>query len=314
MADITFTTNTYAGEAAAGYISLALLGGDTLDRQLITIMPNVKKSLKIRPISQAVAIQDPGCDFVAAGNDVVIDERSLDPVEMEVNEEMCFADLRQSWEAQQLRPGADNNYEPTLDLANFLIDNKVEKTANIVDSLIWRGKAGTPEAAGLTAAFDGFITKFVADANVIDVTGTAASITSANVIAELTKIYNLQPEQLRRAADWTWYVHPNFIWAYQLALAAAATGAGAHYLTDRPMNFLGHELVPVNYMPVDTAVVARRSNLFFGTDLLSDINQVRTVDMRETTADDKVRYRSRFMIDVEYGFGQEVVLYQPNIP
>ena len=33
-------TSTYAGEAASGYIAAALLSANTLDKKLVTIMPN----------------------------------------------------------------------------------------------------------------------------------------------------------------------------------------------------------------------------------------------------------------------------------
>ena len=42
------TTSNYAGEAAAGYISAALLSGETLAKQNITILNNVKyKGVKL---------------------------------------------------------------------------------------------------------------------------------------------------------------------------------------------------------------------------------------------------------------------------
>ena len=34
--------SSYAGEAASGYIAAALLSANTLDKKLVTIMPNVK--------------------------------------------------------------------------------------------------------------------------------------------------------------------------------------------------------------------------------------------------------------------------------
>ena len=42
MATTNNLTTTYAGEFAGKYISAALLSGDTLGNELITIKPNVK--------------------------------------------------------------------------------------------------------------------------------------------------------------------------------------------------------------------------------------------------------------------------------
>ena len=312
LADITFTANTYAGEAASGYVAKSLLMGQTLDQNLITIIPNIKKSLAIRPISHDVVLQDPACDFTPAGNDVDIDERLLSPVEFAVMEELCFKDLKTSWEAGLLPPGADESYQPTNELADWLIMNYNAKTSIAVDKLIWNGKAGTTEAT-FTAGFTGLIPMFKADATVIDVASPAAGgITSVNVIAELTKVYNTQPQQLRKASDWTWYVANDVASNYRIATAEVATGSGAYYVGDRQLDFLGHDLVEMNHFPAGHMVLARKSNLFFGTDLVSDFNEIDVVDMRRYTADKKVRYSATMTADVNYAFGDEIVLYTPG--
>ena len=46
-------SSTYAGEFAGQYIAAALLSANTLDKKLVTIMPNVKYKSVIQKISVA---------------------------------------------------------------------------------------------------------------------------------------------------------------------------------------------------------------------------------------------------------------------
>ncbi len=59
---------TYAGEAASGYIAAALLSANTLDKKLVTIMPNVKFKSVIQKLSVSNLIQDASCDFTPASS------------------------------------------------------------------------------------------------------------------------------------------------------------------------------------------------------------------------------------------------------
>ena len=62
----TISNSTYAGEAAAGYIAAALLSANTLDKKLVTIMPNVKFKSVIQKLDVSGITQDASCDFVTS--------------------------------------------------------------------------------------------------------------------------------------------------------------------------------------------------------------------------------------------------------
>ena len=61
-----------------------------------------------------------------------------------------------------------------------------------------------------------------------------------------------------------------------------------------------------NYM-----VAAQASNLWYGTGLLSDLNEVKILDMADIDGSKNVRYILRFTGGVQYGIGSEIVLYTP---
>ena len=92
---------TYAGEAASGYIAAALLSANTLDKKLVTIMPNVKFKSVIQKLALSNLIQDASCDFTPASS-ASIAERILQPDEFQVNLQLCKQEFVDSWNALQL--------------------------------------------------------------------------------------------------------------------------------------------------------------------------------------------------------------------
>ncbi|MBT9146252.1 MAG: hypothetical protein DDT42_02134 [candidate division WS2 bacterium] len=141
--------------------------------------------------------------------------------------------------------------------------------------------------------------------------GTVHMLNAGNVIEVLTAIYNACPDKVKHADDFFLAIPMHIADAYRLNLAANSTGLGAYFTGEKPLNFLGKALIEMPYFNHNTIVAVRKSNLFFGTDLLSDFNSVQVVDMRASTADQKVRYRSNFAVDVNFAFGGEIVVYRP---
>lgn len=163
MAEVVFTQGTYSGELAGPMISRAILGADTIEKGLVTVMPNIKKKAVIQRIDDEITLAEPSADFAAANPNVAITERHLEPVEMHVMKEYTYKQLRQGWQAAQLNPGTLKSYEPTNDLAEFLKARMQDKTNIAIDKLMWRGKSATPEAQ-FAAPFLGLTQKWEADA------------------------------------------------------------------------------------------------------------------------------------------------------
>ena len=98
MATTTSITTTYAGEFAGKYIAAALLSGNTLAAEAITVKPNVKFKEVIKKVDTAGIIADATCDFTSAGT-VALTERILQVKEMQINLELCKTPFESDWEA-----------------------------------------------------------------------------------------------------------------------------------------------------------------------------------------------------------------------
>ncbi|MET3980915.1 hypothetical protein ABIB62_004052 [Mucilaginibacter sp. UYP25] len=76
--------------------------------------------------------------------------------------------LVQSWESQQLKPGAFLDYEGVVDLSDFMVQRYLTKIQIANERLYWLGKGSTKEAA-FTAPFTGLLPSIAAASGVYKV-------------------------------------------------------------------------------------------------------------------------------------------------
>jgi hypothetical protein len=156
MAQFTFTNNTYAGEALAGFMASTLLEADSVKRGLLTVINDVKSRKVILDVDDDVVLQNPSGTFTDQGTTASQKESYLDPVVYEFMKQEQWDKLVQSWEAQSLKPGAFMDYEGVVDLSDFMVQRYLTKIQIANERLYWLGKASTKEAA-FTADFNGLL-------------------------------------------------------------------------------------------------------------------------------------------------------------
>ena len=156
MAQFTFTNNTYAGEALAGFMASTLLEADSVKRGLLTVINDVKSRKIILDIDDDVVLQDPSGMFTDQGTTATQKESYLDPVVFEFMKQEQWDKLIQSWEAQSLKPGAFMDYEGVVDLSDFMVQRYLTKIQIANERLYWLGKGSTKEAT-FTAPFTGLL-------------------------------------------------------------------------------------------------------------------------------------------------------------
>ena len=316
-------TSTYAGEFdAQKYISAALLSAPTLEKGLVTVKPNVKYRTTVKNVVTNGLLQDAACDFTDAGT-VVLDERVLEPKALMVNKILCKDDFREDWDAISMGYSAYDNLPP--DFSSFLIAHVAEQVSASTESNIWQGNLGGAQAG----EFNGFTTLATADADVIDVAAVGGGVNSGNVIAELGKVVDAIPSTLYGKDDLFIYVSQNVAKAYVRALggyAALSNVAGTEnvgsigangidnkgtlwYGGGENLSIDGVKIFVANGLPSNYMFAAQRSNLFFGTGLMSDYNLVKLIDMADIDGSKNVRVIMRFTAGVQYGIGSEIVLY-----
>ena len=309
MATTTSITTTYAGEFAGKYIAAALLSAPTLDKGGITIMPNVKYKQVIKRVGTDGIIKNASCDFDPTST-ITLTERILQPESFQVNLQLCKTDFRSDWDAIQMGYSAFDVLPKSF--ADFLIAHAAEKVAAGMETSIWQGVNAT------AGEFAGIMTQLTTDASLPsaqEVAGT--TVTAANVITELGKIVDACPAALYGKEDLTLYVSSNIYRAYVRALGGfAASGVGANGYDNKGTNqqlgdvyFDGVRVFMANGLAANTALLSQKSNLYFATGLLSDLNEVKVLDMGDIDGSQNVRVVMRFTADAKYGFASDVVTY-----
>ena len=310
MATTTSITTTYAGEFASKYISAALLSASTIENGGIEVMPNVKYKSVIQKIATDGIVKDATCDFSATST-VTLSERIITPEEFQVNLQLCKKDFHSTWEAVSMGYSAFDSLPPSF--ADYLIGHVAAKVAEKTEQNIWSG------ATANAGEFNGFAALLAADAALPaaqEVAGT--TVTASNVIAELGKVVDAIPAKLYGKEDLYIYVSQNIARAYVRALGGfAASGLGANgtnamgtqWFNNGSLSFDGIKIFVANGLASNTAIAAQKSNLFFGTGLLSDQNEVQVIDMAPVDGSQNVRVVMRFTAAVQYGIVEDIVTY-----
>jgi len=320
-------TSTYAGEFAGQYIAAALLSAKTLDNKYVEIHPNVKFKEVIQKLDVSGIVQDQSCDFVTSGS-VSLSERILQPKELQVNLSLCKQEFVDSWEALQLGFSAFDSIPASFN--DFLISYVGGKVAEVTEQSIWAGTnvngqfvgfqsllsasvaAGTTVVSGAITVSTGVIPAF-SGSTVVGGIPISGSITSANVIEKFNLIVNSIPDAVYGKEDLLLYVGTGVAKAYQTALGGGAVGANGYnnQLTvgEKPYNFNGIDIVMCPGLSANKVVAAQKSNLFFGTGLLSDYNEVRVLDMANIDGSQNYRIIMRYTAGVQFGIAQDIVYY-----
>ena len=319
---------TYAGEAASGFIAAALLSAKTLDNGYVTIMPNVKYKSVIQKVAVDNIITDATCDFVADAS-ASISERILEPKELQVNLQLCKEEFVNSWEAISLGYSAFDNIPKSF--TDYLISYVGGKVAEATEQSIWTGvnanngqfggyqtilsasvAAGTTIVSGAITVSTGVIPAY-SGSSLIGGQPISGSITSANVLSKMDLIVNSIPDTVYGKEDLLLYVGTGVAKAYQQALAGGAVGANGWNnqlnVGEKPFNFNGIEIVLCPGLGANKVVAAQKSNLFFGTGLMSDYNTVKVLDMADLDGSQNFRIIMRYTAGVQVGVLSDVVYY-----
>ena len=311
MATTVSITSTYAGEAAAGYISAAQLSSNTIANGGVTVKPNIKFKEVLRVFSTDGLVANATCDFTDTST-ITTTEKILQVEDFQVNLELCKTSFRNDWDAMSMGASAFDNVPATFQ--DYLLGYVAAKVAAKNEKTLWHGVNAT------AGEFAGLVVLATADATVIDVVGT--TVTAANVIAELGKVVDAIPATLYGDAELKVYISQNVARAYVRALGGfGASGLGASgtnaqgtqwFEGGQGLSFDGVPLFVANGLNNNFILAAKSSNLFYGASLLSDETFAKVLDMEDLDGSQNVRVILRYAAGCQIGIGAEIVLYTPE--
>jgi len=301
---MSFTvTSNYAGKAAGFYISAALKEATSLEH--LTVLQNIKYKENLQKVAGSSLVRNADCNFTNHGT-LALTESILEPKNLQINMETCKDTLLSSWEADTMRAGAMNNNSPKFE--DYVISYFTQHIADAVESSVWSGAAAT------NGQFEGFLTgttgAFAVNGNVVqtDNTGGAGTAyTAANIISNLQTIAAAIPSTVYGREDLRIYMNWKTYRLYVSAISALGYVNMYSMNNDYEATFEGIKLSVVYGMPDNKLVAAQTSNLFFGTDLISDTTQVKMLDMSPLDGSENLRFVAKYSGGVQVGIGAEVV-------
>ena len=296
------TTSNFAGKAAGFYISAALKEAKSLD--YLTMIENIKYKSNIQRMAGSGVVADATCDFSDAGT-LALTEKVLEPKNLQINLDLCKSTLLDSWEALQMRAGA--GAPPPASFDDYVISYMGEIIAQATEESIWEGTAVAGKFNGFLGAVTGLLLPGV-DGTVIQSSASAA-YTAANIIANLqtltTDMAGNVPAILGKE-DLHIYMN-NKTYGYYISAVSTLGYVNAYNMNgDYEPVFEGYKIAVCPGMADNQLVAAEKSNVFFGTDLLSDATRIDLIDMA-FTGSDNMRLVARYSAGVQTGVGADIV-------
>ena len=292
-------TSNYSGKAFGQYISAALKEAKSLEG--LTVLENIKYKENIRKMAGSSLVADATCDFTDAGT-LALTEKVLTPKNLQINVDLCKKTLLSGWEAEEMKAGAFNRTAPTFD--QYVLSYFGEIIADAVEGSIW---SGADASAG---QFEGFQTAttgaFAVDGTVVSSSASGA-YTAANIIANLQTLVADIPANVYGRDDLRIYMNMKTYRFYISAISTLGYVNAYNMQGDYIPVFEGITIQPCPGMADNVMVAAETSNLFFGTDLLSDNTNIKMLDMTDLDGSDNLRVVAKFSGGVQVGVGSDIV-------
>jgi len=285
MADMTFTTSNYAGNAAAQFVAPAILSADTIANGYCTVLDAVPYKTNLRKVSGGT-VEERSCGFAANGS-LDISDVQLTLTELQVNEEICNHELAQTWAAEQMR---GNFAAVPGDYERFLSQYIAAQVASDVEKNIWQGNYnptdGSTTGTGVPDLFNSILSAYVAGDGTNENTA-AGAFTNSTIDDKLDTLVGLIPSALLGDPDTKIYMSRKSFQLYYQYLASNNNNPVLAQAVAK--SYLGYEIICPAGFPDDTLLASRIDNLYFGTNVLTDHIEARFIDLRNFTGADQTR-------------------------
>jgi hypothetical protein len=298
-------SSNYAGEHAGQYIAAALNATKSLE--YLSVLENIKYKRNITNVSSSGLVVDASCGFDEAGT-LTLAERVLQPEALQINLDLCSVSLLADWQAAKMKAGQHNNGLAD-DFAAFVMSYLSDVISDHVETKIWQGaNTGSGEFTGFMHAGNGH---FENDATIVEADnsgGAATAFTAANIDENLGLITASIPSAVWGKEDLYIYMSTA---SYRLYIEnmAAAGYANLYSMTDTfvPM-YNGIKIAVCPGMPDNKMAAGQKSNLFFGTDLISDHGPaLKILDMSEIDGSSNIRCVAKFSGGTQHAQGGDIV-------
>ena len=296
------TQPNFNGKAAGFYINAALNEAKSLT--YLTVMENVKYKENIQKMAGSSLIVNGDCNAFTSSGNLALTETTLTPKDLQVNLAICKKTLITSYEALQMRAGRDAGAPVAFE--DYVISYIGEIIANGTETSIWTGNDAS--AGEFTGFVGGGVGHLVTDGTVVDVAKTGATFDATNIVTNLSATLEAVPSAVYMKEDLHIYMSAKSFRLYIQKMSQDGYVNAYSMNRDYEAVFEGVRLAVCPGMKDNVLVAAEKSNLFFGTDLLSDSTRISILDQALVTGSDNINVVARYTAGTIQGIGSDIVL------
>ena len=301
------TTSNFAGKAAGFYISAALKQAVSLD--YLTMIENVKFKSNIQKMAGSGLVKAATCDFESVGT-LALTEKVLEPANLQINLDICKKTLLDSWEALEMRAGAGS--PPPASFDDYVISYMGDIIGEATENSIWAGTANAGgDFIGFTGAGAAGWLRAGNDATVVQAVltgGAGVAPVVGTIIADIQAGLDVVPAAVIGKDDLYIYLNQKNYQLYIQAISALGYLNAYNMQGEYVPMFNGIKVAVCNGLQNAAIVIAEKSNLFYGTDLLSDATRITLMDMAALDGSDNMRLVARYSGGTQTGVGADCVL------
>jgi hypothetical protein len=277
------------------------------------VQVGIKSSETINILSTDVWFQQGGsCGFTPTGV-TTITQRVITVGKIKVQESICPKTFEAKYTQKALKEGS------TYDYMAFATEYTALKSAKIsaaLETAIWQGELNNMNPS--LSRFDGFLRHL--DILGFNMQGSPVkgnvdniiTLTQANVITEVDRVFSLIPAALLDKQDVVMFVGNDTFREYVLALRNANYFHYAVDATNMELVIPGTnvKLIGVNGLNGTSAIFAASlSNLYIGTDMLNEQDKYELFYAKEA---DEMRFSVEFKLGTQIAFPDEVVYWKAD--
>lgn len=297
--DLDVETNALLCPNPDEFYSKAYLTEDIADNY--RTLPGIKSATKLANVTFGNLLRASSCNFVAPTDS--LDAIDIDVCALSAMSQICQFDLEQSFLALQMSQGSNGDFSVPSFMAYYW-NEMANRIGNDLELIRWQGD--TTSLNPVLKLCDGYLKKLCADEAVIGLYTDA--ITSSNVLARMTSVLQAAPAAVQsNRADLRLFVSSDVFVNYQIA---AASGNTMTYVT-APLapTFLGIKIVLAEGAPVNTMVLALKTDLIYAFDAEGDAKTLKAVNLSDSVAEPYIRTRANLKAGFHYTNPAQIVVY-----
>ena len=297
--DLDVETNALLCPNPDEFYSKAYLTEDIADNY--RTLPGIKSATKLANVTFGNLLAASNCNFSAPTDS--LDAVDIDVCALSAMSQICQFDLEQSFLALQMSQGSNGDFT-VASFMSYYWNEMANRIGNDLELIRWQGD--TESEDDVLSLCDGYMKKLCADVDVIGLYTDA--ITSSNVLARMTTVLQSSPAAVQALrGDLRLFVSSDVFVNYQIA---AASGNTLTFVT-APLapTFLGIKIVLASGAPVNTMVLALKTDLIYAFDAEGDAKALKAVNLSDSVAEPYIRTRANLKAGFHYTNPAQIVVY-----